>query len=300
MSVNFNSISNYSWDPTVTSRDGHLWECKGCSPGTDGGKIYQYRLRDEYDGVTSQNKMLCEIREYLADKRRGEIFPVVEYCTRFLSCGFTKNKKVESILNELGYNLRPSAEGFFLELPDQEELVSRWDRIRKSRPELELEPLHIKSSYGQASDEEFFQAMFEYDALLSTGREFVHDHFLHVMNTLELMIVSGKGYKELRSKRNDALLHLSRRIDNAVKCFKSPFREEVEKEGLKHRILGVVGDFISSHLSPNRLLRDIKCIEDMTLVEQKLSIYCSHLPQEQKIEPLWQDIKYAVHLIEAK
>lgn len=49
----------------------------------------------------------------------------------------------------------------------------------------------MESTKGIADDMEFIEAYFAHDSLLSSGKEFFHDHVAHIIPTIHLMLNSG-------------------------------------------------------------------------------------------------------------
>jgi len=105
-------------------------------------------------------------------------------------------------LKNLGYKSYADSEGIFLTLPDRKALLVQWDQLKQEKPD--IPDLDIVSSEAIADDLDFVEAFFTHDALLSSGKEFIHDHTAHVIPTLVLMINSNKNenpdYKKDRFK----------------------------------------------------------------------------------------------------
>jgi hypothetical protein len=92
------------------------------------------------------------------------------------------------LIQTLGYQYRSDSTGHYLYLPDKEALLAHFEKLRESHPHLRA--LNLISSEGIASDMDFVRAYIKgYDALLSLGTEFVHDHLFHLIPTIKLMLM---------------------------------------------------------------------------------------------------------------
>ncbi len=103
---------------------------------------------------------------------------------------FVENKlKHADALRRLGYGCECRADGVYLTLPDRATLLDRWNQLRKERPH--LPPMDIISMDGDVDSKTFLSLFFKHDVLLANGKEFVHDHVVHVMSALTLALDSG-------------------------------------------------------------------------------------------------------------
>lgn len=132
----------------------------------------------------------------------------------------TKNKFVENYKNdtldfikhhralaELGYSLREQTtnlpeepSGIYLTLPSRKMLQFRWKQFASSRPNLPSE-LDIGRCEGVAEDCKFVYEYFKRFALLSSGEEFCHDHFFHVIRQIVCVLIHGKEAFETERNR---------------------------------------------------------------------------------------------------
>lgn len=114
-------------------------------------------------------------------------------------------------LKQLGYACNSTTDGVYLNLPDREVLLTRWDGLRETRPE--LPQLNILSSEGIADDISFIQAFCTHDALLSSGAEFVHDHLAHLIPVIKLMLSSNPtAYERRKFEERYLVIKTFRRI----------------------------------------------------------------------------------------
>ncbi len=250
----------------AVQRDGVLWNCVGRE--SDGpGFTYEFRLRDEYDDVTASLERVE--RGAAAEDKMMEIFPAVEEYgatvlyldaqvpLKDLSPDAQSMRANLKDLQALGYRSERKREGVYLYLPDREALLARWDKLREARPE--LPSLRILASKGIADDLSFVRAFFTHDALLSTGKEFVHDHLSHVITTLALILSAEARDKPtaFRSERS-RLAHVLGKAYRRIMITKSLLENniaEIPEEKLHlarqhlpkiEATLGTLADVVSS------------------------------------------------------
>jgi len=163
----------------VTKKHAVMWECIGVKINSAGGKIYRYRLKDEYRVFDSE----------AATKKRLEIFPAQEP---------GDNIKFSKELQRIGYGSFSNASDVYLDLPDLEAIVAGYEKLRETRPK--CPPLRIISGKGIAGHIEFSRAYTLYDIYLSVGIEFVHDSIYHAARVLEMMISHPEEYLSAKGK----------------------------------------------------------------------------------------------------
>lgn len=100
------------------------------------------------------------------------------------------------LLERAGYKIEHKDDGVYLYLPDREALLARWEKMRETTPELPR--IKIVPSEGVADDLAYIEAFLSSDALLSNGKEFVHDSTVHVMGLIRLVgdMISAPGIKQ--------------------------------------------------------------------------------------------------------
>ena len=100
------------------------------------------------------------------------------------------------LLRLCGYRFYTSEDGeVMMELPDLEALLDGWKRLRLKNPEMDLLSLDLLASEGIADDITFAEGYVISDALLSKGKEFVHDHQVHVATRLLRMLKGAISYR---------------------------------------------------------------------------------------------------------
>jgi len=225
--MRYGAIRKYSTDTKVTNiaeskiqqeqfaiaqKQGEFWECVGRKPDLERGYIYHYELKDKYD------EKLNPLNREALTKKFDEIFPAVEplpYNQVLADLNYLMN----SILMPQNFGYIFAQRNF--QLPDKEALESRLEQLYKERPE--LKPLQILSSEGVADDFSFIEAYLKYDVLLSTGKEFIHDHLFHIIPRLFLMLTCPQYIYE-RDRLREIVSKVFYQITKA--------EEVIEKENL--------------------------------------------------------------------
>jgi len=235
--IRYGAIRKYCTDSKVThiaeskiqqeqlalaQKHGELWECDGRVPDEERGYIYHYKIKKEYlliphnkftyATVFGDSRSEVQKKIYL---KYDEIFPAIEPIP-YEDPMLTELPKM--IPYSLGYYFHWS--GVF-QLPDKEALESRLEQLCKERPD--LKPLKILSSEDVADDLSFIEAYLKYDVLLSTGKEFVHDHFFHVISTIFMMLT----YPQYFYERDRVREIVSKVLQQILKA-----EEVIEKENL--------------------------------------------------------------------
>ncbi len=115
----------------------------------------------------------------LADQLlKAKVLPYVEH----------KLKHAET-LRKLGYGCTCDKNGVYLTLPDHTALLHRWEKLRKELPGLGA--LDIVPMNGKADAKTFLSHFLEKGVPLDSEAEFVHDHLIHVIPMIILMLDSG-------------------------------------------------------------------------------------------------------------
>lgn len=235
----------------LTARDGELWECTKLQADPLGGHICTYRMKDIYNDLTPGQDLMGR-RKALSEKI-DEMYPAVEpvpFSLLYLDPEIDEEKLLKIIklsqipaeshadvvsemlslrvfaplLWDLGYSFRYTADGIYISVPDREALLARWEKLRERYPD--LPPLNIQSSEGIAGHLDFIKAFFIYDAVLSTGKEFLHDHFYHVIAVIMLIAKSSTTYRQEKS----------RMVQVMGKCFR---RIQIAKLVLEQRVVDI-------------------------------------------------------------
>ncbi len=189
----------------IAQRSGEFWECVSREKCPRAGFVYKFRLRDDFDDVTPDENRAA--RAKAADQKSKKMFPAIELTgTQMLALdpnvpesklksGTLKIREHVELLMQLGYRTEWKEDGVYLYLPDREALLANWEILRAADPE--LPELTIQSSEGIASDIDYVKAYFTHDGVLSTGKEFLHDHQAHILSVVVLILSSEKPSDEL-------------------------------------------------------------------------------------------------------
>ena len=216
----------------IAQRTGTLWECISRRREMS-GHIYCFKIKEEYrqlrvnnadhDAASTQEKIKAVL---------SQIFPAIEMSEKavtFLNPYLHSDVRgrfdydvpdyINPALVSLGYESFVTDSVTYLELPDKEELLARWniliEKLKVRMPELPLKPLKIISSSDVATDADFIHAYYDYDALLSTGKEMVHDHLFHLIPTLVFMLNSRnlfEKYEDIKKSNIEVIKKIYARI----------------------------------------------------------------------------------------
>lgn len=257
MNVNNNAIIDQVENLDLQNHSGELWSCIGRKASPYGGYIYRFVAKEEFDNYTpNENLSLCIKR---VEKKSSEIFPAIESTAQELS-SFSKKmadvwrnfnssqsqefrRQVEA-LNEIGYQVF-IGEDVQIELPDLEALLNGWKHLQNKRPELNLPDMDVVDSKGIADDVAYANAYRDHDALLSSGKEFVHDHTVHVMSRISLMLKGKESYESIKQYMTNIINEMRVVIEEAESKEKADGILHKEKDKLDF-IVGMVTDSLFS------------------------------------------------------
>ncbi len=192
----------------IAARTGSIWTCVSRKPNQLGGYIYSFNME-------SSGSYLDRSAQ---DKKLREMYPASEINDVYGSVSLSSMHKA------LGYSWNRDGNVTNLNLPDREALIANWKKSQEDCPE--LPSLDIVSSDGIADDIEFVEAYFSHDALLSSGKEFIHDSIFHVLPLLTQIgyLRSGSfnhpkdpSYKKERARLVKALAKIYRTLMIAKK-----------------------------------------------------------------------------------
>jgi hypothetical protein len=188
-------------DPEKKAIDEHtggLWRCISRYPDPSGvGYLYEFMLKPEYKDASRMKAKLDAI--YPADESMPK-----DAILNFNCPPGDKKEDLVKFFNALGYSSRQQEHNVFMTLPDREALLHRYETFSKEHKDKKLPELSITSSPGIASDLDFVRALIQYDALLFTGKEFVHDHNAHITSIFICIHIGTDHFNALkRSKINN-------------------------------------------------------------------------------------------------
>ena len=187
----------------LRKKNGGLWECIARKPVKPAGFIYEFKLRKEFNPHENPDAAYEK-----AQRKFWEIFPAAEPTPSTMRRnGFGRYRSLESCrglgkypeeFKKLGYSGRTDErKGFILTFPDQDALQAKWHLMQDEDPEIAEPDLNIMSGSDLAGNMEFVEAYITHDALLSDGKEFIHDHIAHILPTITCMFDSdahSSGY----------------------------------------------------------------------------------------------------------
>jgi len=229
-------VKSLSEKTEIKKKNTEFWDCTGRKPNKLGGYLYHFTFKTG----------LYDLPEDVLMKKFFEQYPAVEpvpfMWNSIFATGTDMNRPLfpekGNIMNKLGYAIEHSGKEAYLTLPDREALLSNWEELRKSRPG--LLPLDIISGEGIVGDIEFIEAYIAHDGLLSTGKEFVHDHFYHIERVIFLKLTSGRDGHHYEQEKYQVAVQVASvykrilLIDQALKEGRLKIPMEEQDELRKH------------------------------------------------------------------
>ncbi len=207
-SVNQPSVSPTTPDaPVLEQKDSVIWRCVGCKADEYGGFLFRFVsiIPEFFANRGSDYQEIQQITEEF-QKKILDAFPAEE------------PESIEKILfnydrsyvESLGYEVHSSHE---ITMPDITALVERIKRTVGPK-------FTVCSSEGIASDRDFIQAFLHYDVLLSSNKEFVHDHTAHILLLMK-SLNENPNHKENISRLRGQVKEAIKNIEQAEKEGKS-------------------------------------------------------------------------------
>lgn len=200
-------------EDALNLKDGALWKCVRRFLNPSGGYIYEFVLRKKYDDTSVLLKM-AKIREGLQNPNLSEVertWQSYDLVMASIDEGRKKNavrekireifpsiefRKIEDLeplfvhpMTSLGYSLTFDNERVKITLPDEEALSNNWKEYRLSSA-TPLPDLDILCLEGILPPMQYFEATFRHHGVLS---EFVHDHLVHLLPSLQLLVEKPNG-----------------------------------------------------------------------------------------------------------
>ena len=263
----------------ISKRSSALWECVARNADLFDGYLYTFRLRAEYDNVTPDDSKVREACRQAALKKRAEILPAGEYLgseIRFLQPDYP----YAADLAKLGYAMKTEQTGVYLVLPDKEAFLARWKFLQKATPS--LPEISIVSCPDVADDKTFIEAFYTHDVLLSRGKEFVHDHFAHLIRTIKLIFSSGDDGNPTYKEEKERLVRL---VDGAYRPIK-----DAEK------LIAKGGTALSaSSLAAAR--KELATQVDLIWARQDYDDSATWVKDCSKLQPLWSKIDHLAQML---
>ena len=215
-------------DPALQAKDGSLYRCIRRSEAAQGGHIYTFQLRNRYKKESALEAARDKI--FPADENSSfinEIFFQTQYkasCASgvdsFLKSLFPFQDVIyytQTTLSQLGYRYREEQDE--IDLPDLQALTAGMQGNSR------FASFSIVSSAGVATDEEFVNAHITHDGILSEGAEFVHDHLIHLVSTIEFAVAQPVLYAKFRQE----FQHLVNNKKRTIETIKDPNIQKAAK-----------------------------------------------------------------------
>lgn len=220
------------------SRSGEIWEYMGEKPNPRGGKLRVFKSKLPQSSLTKpviaeKSEKMFPALEPFEDQIRHDIFAGDAF--KFLS--------------RLGY--AKSEHPFEITLPDHDALKANWHHLQQENRT--LPNLDLASFDGNlVDDEEFARTLLSYGAILSDGKEFVHDTFYHVIPLL--LGMRKPKWEEGRAHVVQLMKKCGEKVRQAIgELQQREGLSQAEKErliGLLYKIWGMYADIIASNELP--------------------------------------------------
>lgn len=193
----------------IEDKSSALWRCVSIVPLSEGGNLTRFIFRMSFfpgnEQIYNQFVQDSQKRIYPAvDPQPGEhIFNTSDSNLLGWLVNVVQSSDAEfyKILQELGYSCfvktKYTEKLLYITAPDREALQIRWEEYRKKHPSLQLPALSILDSEGIASDQEYVDSFFKGDGLISSGKEFLHDQFLHIVPLLKSVFDFRGKYRDV-------------------------------------------------------------------------------------------------------
>jgi len=171
------SPSDSSRSEELRKKDGKVWDCTRATVDPEsGGTLYTFAF--------NQEKASSYSNVYAGT------FPAVEYDLYDIGSLFYRMQEPE-LMKRLGYQL--DEESGIVTVPDSQLFSHRWKKEQENDPT--LPDFKICDAEGIASDEDFIEAMFSHDAVLSSSNEMVHDHFAHIVPLVQQILATEQDHR---------------------------------------------------------------------------------------------------------
>lgn len=169
---------------------------------------------------------------------------------------FKTSPNLKETFKGLGFSVDITNEEFNVILPDIETLQNRWNKIQQLHDKAKLK---FSNSNGIANDADFVASHFTSDAIISDGKEFIHDMGIHVIPTLVRGLLSTENEYEKEKERTFGLLkHLYNKI-LMLECFitKRSKQEDRELNQLIRQCLDIaifsIGIFVDNYTADTEI-----------------------------------------------
>ncbi len=257
----------------LKQKSGHMWDCIGRSDG-----IYQFRMKPEYESDEAFHLKTKEITPAIEVSAAGVVWlfdtsradSMILKAEELLKVGGSKSMPLREAYNtfglkllpfsglsqrsallglvyeDLGYGVRVDKEGTVLLLPNREVLEERWAKLQEKNSE--LADLHVLGAAGIATDEAFLEGHVTHNILLSDGKEFIHDHIIHLVAGIELLAslaANGIDYETYKHTVVQGLFGVYKKIlsvDHRLKGMDPNFLLTSKELALLKRSIGAVVD----------------------------------------------------------
>lgn len=239
----------------LSQKQSHTWCCEE-RESYSGGHRYKFIPNSQYHykNISSWRRLMGEFsRLKKSFKIRNIIWPAVEPTNAQVKTFFgTTYQSKEEINGDISAKLQLLERLGYQQVTTQDYVVQLFlpdiDLLRSNLQKLDhpYSDLKIGNSQGIATDEEFIVSYFEYDGLLSHSREFLHDHYFHLIPLFFRVYqasISG-NYAEEKSEQATVVKEAYKKI-KAVEGSDSDKISKIEIQKVM-KILALSIDFMNS------------------------------------------------------
>ncbi|MCB1136230.1 MAG: hypothetical protein KDK78_08185 [Chlamydiia bacterium] len=200
--------------PSPSPLNSTMWEC--VSKTTDDlGDTFRFRFKKEEFPDAS-----AIARQFFRNFPATEPIPDVDEA-RLPNPKAPRVGRVSAALITMGYSYETKDGETYIDLPSKGRIEKVWKTFVLADSSA---PFRIVESDGVATDQAFVEAHQDCDALLSNGKEFVHDHYFHVIPAIARVINAGLHRESLQTvfqerirRQSCALWWLNRPADEVFK-----------------------------------------------------------------------------------
>jgi hypothetical protein len=278
-STQHRSFSTNNLDPekkAIQEHNGELWSCIGRKKDPTGkGFLYDFFLKPEYRNS----------RDRTTRDKVNNIYPAIEFYGEYAYHLFSPYMPAPTTdyFNALGYAIDYSDNSLLMTLPDLDALFALYNKVGVDDPGLRLPNLKIFSSQGIAKDLDFVRALIQHHAVLSEGKEFVHDHTAHIIPLLTRIFRDNSNFHSFVMDSTEfykMYLYKIERLKAELSNEKSDFFTEEQIQFLRAHLpiikalLGALVDAVSSHteFEPGELLDVIHTYEWQRYLKNRFSL----------------------------
>lgn len=259
-----------------------FWICVSATQDKNSDKIYQFKLKDEYDFFNN------DIDKRVIDDVSDQLFPAIqidftdismfmdETAAKKLKKHYDSIEKRNDEMIKLGFKAEFIENKLILSIPSLEFLMKKYEVLRNSNPDF-YPKLKFEYCDEVSTDQEFIKkhALGNecVDAIVSRDKEFIHDMTDHVASTILRAMEAGPDYLNDMQKYRASCQYWHKKIEEykqthpIQKTYKFPSQEKKVYEPptasqLADLFLASCIDILTSIKKRNIFNQNVKYIEN--------------------------------------